>query len=94
MNPQPYLNSEESQNLSKIFSQYITSKTVVALSTLLSEPVDNSVIILDKGISQIKNIRLDSDEIKVCAVRLNGKGDTHIEILYTLNQEHAKKNCI
>ena len=27
----------------------------------------------------------------MCAVRLNGKGDTHIEILYTIKEKHAKK---
>jgi chemotaxis protein CheC len=27
----------------------------------------------------------------MCAVRLNGKGDTHSEILYTIKQKHAKK---
>lgn len=46
---------------------------------------------MKNGINQIKSIKLAPDEIKVCAVRLNGKGDTHIEILYTMNQKHAKK---
>lgn len=46
---------------------------------------------MNNGINQIKNIKLAPDEIRVCAVRLNGKGDTHIEILYTMNQKHAKK---
>lgn len=86
-----YLSSEETQTLSKIFCQYITSKTSVALSTLLSEPINHNVNIINNGITQIKNIRLDPNEIKVCGVRLNGKGDIHIEILYTMNQEHAKK---
>lgn len=27
----------------------------------------------------------------MCAVRLNGKGDTHIEILYTIKEKHARK---
>lgn len=86
-----YLNSEETQTLNKILCKYITSKTSVALSTLLSEPINHHVQIMNNGISQIKNIKLAPDEIKVCAVRLNGKGDTHIEILYTMNQNHAKK---
>lgn len=67
------------------------SRTSGALSTLLSEPVNHSVRILDNGISQIKNIKLEPDEIKMCAVRLNGKGDTHIEILYTIKQKYARK---
>jgi chemotaxis protein CheC len=58
---------------------------------LLSEPINHSVRILDKGISNIKSIKLEPDEIKMCAVRLNGKGDTHIEILYTIKEKHARK---
>jgi chemotaxis protein CheC len=85
------INSEEAQNLIKVFDQYITSKTSVALSTLLSESIVHNVKILECGISDIKDIKLDPDEIKMCAVRLNGKGDTHIEILYTIQQKHAKK---
>jgi chemotaxis protein CheC len=85
------LNLEETQTLNKIFCKYITSKTSVALSTLLSEPINHNVQIMNNGINQIKNIKLAPDEIRVCAVRLNGKGDTHIEILYTMNQKHAKK---
>lgn len=83
------LSSQETQTLTKIFDQYITSKTACALSTLLSEPIDHSIQIF--CIANIKNIRLDPDEINMCAVRLNGKGDTHIEILYTIQQKHAKK---
>jgi chemotaxis protein CheC len=87
----PTLNSEETRSLENIFCQYITSKTCGALSTLLSEPVNHNVRILDNGISHIKSIQLDPDEIKMCAVRLNGKGDTHIEILYTIKEKYAKK---
>ena len=83
------LSSEESRRLTSIFDQYITSKTSVALSTLLSEPVEHQIQIF--CIANINNIRLDPDEIKMCAVRLNGKGDTYIEILYTIQQKYAKK---
>lgn len=83
------LSSQEAQSLTKIFDQYITSKTAGALSTLLSEPIDHNVQIF--CMTNIKNIRLDPDEINMCAVRLNGKGDTHIEILYTIQQKHARK---
>jgi chemotaxis protein CheC len=91
MNTLSYLSSEESKTLNEIFCHYITSKTSVALSTLLSEPISHNVRILNDGITQIKNIKLTPDEITMCGVRLNGKGDTHIEILYTINQAHAKK---
>lgn len=87
----PVLNQEETRSLEQIFCQYITSKTSSALSTLLSEPINHNVRILDNGISNIKSIKLEPDEIKMCAVRLNGKGDTHIEILYTIKEKHARK---
>jgi chemotaxis protein CheC len=86
-----FLNPEEARTLEGIFNQYITSKTSVALSKLLSEPVSHDVRILDNGVSHIKNVKLEPDEITMCAVRLNGKGDTHIEILYTIKQKHATK---
>jgi chemotaxis protein CheC len=85
------LNPEEIQTLETIFDQYITSKTSVALSKLLSEQIGHKVKIFSNGPSQIKQIKLEPDEIKMCAVRLNGKGDTHMEILYTIKQKHAKK---
>lgn len=85
------LSSEETNNLQRIFDQYITSKTAVALSKLLSEEVDHNVRIFCNGPSNISQIKLEPDEIKMCAVRLNGKGDTHIEILYTIKQKYAKK---
>ena len=85
------INSEEIKNLIKVFDQYITLKTSVALSTLLSEAITHNVKILECGTLDIKEIKLDPDEIKMCAVRLNGKGDTHIEILYTIQQKYAKK---
>lgn len=86
-----FLNPEETRTLEGIFNQYIASKTSVALSKLLSEPVSHDVKILDNGVSHIKNVKLEPDEITMCAVRLNGKGDTHIEILYTIKQKHATK---
>lgn len=85
------LNSDETFTLQKIFEQYITSKTSVALSKLLDEKVEHNVKIFNNGTSQIKEIKLGPDEIRMCAVRLNGKGDTHIEILYTIKQKYAKK---
>ena len=90
MSTLPVLNPEETRTLEEIFCQYITSKTSGALSTLLSEPINHQVKILE-NVSRIKSIKLAPDEIKMCAVRLNGKGDTHIEILYTIKEKHAKK---
>jgi len=85
------LSTEETHCLQRIFDQYITSKTAVALSKLLSEQVGHNVRIFSNGTSNLTQIKLEPDEIKMCAVRLNGKGDTHIEILYTIKQKYAKK---
>jgi chemotaxis protein CheC len=85
------LGSKEIQHLKGIFEQYIAAKTSIALSKMLDESINHNVKILDNGISNIKNIKIAPDEIKMCAVRLNGKGDTHIEILYTIKVKHARK---
>ena len=85
------LNSREITQLTKTFDHYIASKTSSALSTLFSEPFKHQIKILEKGISNIREIALPPDEITMCGVRLNGRGDTHIEICYTLKIKHAKK---
>ncbi len=85
------LGSKEIQYLESIFDQYIATKTSIALSKMLGESINHNVRILDNGISNIKSIKIAPDEIKMCAVRLNGKGDTHIEILYTIKVKHARK---
>jgi chemotaxis protein CheC len=85
------LNRNEIDNLSNTFEKYIASKTSSALSKLFSEPIEHKIRILDNGISDIKKIKLENDEIRMCGVKLNGKGDTHIEICYTIKLKHAKK---
>ncbi len=85
------LNSKEIQQLTSTFDEYIASKTSAALSTLFSEPITHKITVLEKGISSISEIKIPKDEIIMCGVRLNGKGDTHIEICYTIKLKHAKK---
>lgn len=85
------LNSTEIEKLTRTLDQYIASKTSSALSTLFSEDFTHKIHVLEKGISEIREIKLASDEITMCGVRLNGKGDTHIEICYTIKIKHAKK---
>lgn len=85
------LDTNEIEELSKTFDQYLASKTSSALSTLFSEPIKHKIKILDGGLSKIKEIQIPKDEIMMCGVRLNGKGDTHIEICYTMKLKHAKK---
>ena len=85
------LKPEEIQNLTEVINQYIASQTSSALSKLLSEPVKYNVMILNKEYFNFRNIQFPSDEIQMCAVRLNGKGDTHIEVCYAIKLKYAKK---
>ena len=91
MNTIVKLDQNEVEKLEKTFDDYITSKTCDALSTLFSEPVTHKINSIEQGVSKFQNIKFPSDEIKMCGVRLNGKGDTHIEICYTMKLKHAKK---
>lgn len=85
------LQPDEITKLENTFNEYITTKTSSALSTLFSEPILHKVKILDDGICNIKETKIPDDEIKMCGISLNGKGDTHIEICYTIKIKHAKK---
>ena len=91
MNAITKLDQNEVEKLEKTFDEYITSKTCDALSTLFSEPIKHKINVIEEGITKFQNIQFPSDEIKMCGVRLNGKGDTHIEICYTMKLKHAKK---
>ena len=84
------LNRQEIEKLTRIINQYIASQTSLALSKLLSEQVKYNVMILDKEFFNLHNLKLASDEIKMCAVKLSGKGDTHIEICYAIKIKYAK----
>ena len=84
------LNRQEIEKLTRIINQYIASQTSSALSKLLSEHVKYNVMILDKEFFNLNNIKLAPDEIKMCAVKLSGKGDTHIEICYAIKIKYAK----
>ncbi len=85
------LKPKEIENFSKIINEYIASQTSSSLSTLLSEPINYKVMILDKRFFNPKNIKLSSDELQMCGVRLGGKGDIHIEICYAIKMKYAKK---
>jgi len=85
------LEPKEIETFSKIINEYIASQTSSSLSTLLSEPINYKVMILDKRFFNPKNIKLSSDEYQMCGVRLGGKGDIHIEICYAIKMKYAKK---
>jgi len=85
------LKPKEIETFSKIINEYIASQTSLSLSTLLSEPINYKVMVLDKRFFNPKNIKLSSDEIQMCGVRLVGKGDIHIEICYAMKVKYAKK---
>jgi len=77
----------EIKKLIGTFNDYLTSKTCKALSTLLSEPVEHKLIRIGNGCDVDDASCLPSESIKMCSVRLNGKGDLHIELLFALNVE-------
>lgn len=85
------LKPNEVENFSKVINEYVALQTSSSLSTLLSEPIDYNVMILDKRFFNPKNIKLSSDEIQMCGVRLRGKGDIHIEICYAIKMKYAKQ---
>ncbi len=85
------LKPKEIETFSKIINEYIASQTSSSLSTLLSEPINYKVMVLDKRFFNPKNIKLSADEIQMCGVRLVGKGDIHIEICYAIKMKYAKK---
>ena len=85
------LKPNEVENFTKIINEYIALQTSSSLSTLLSEPINYKVMILDKRFFNPKNIKLSSEEIQMCGVRLRGKGDIHIEICYAINMKYAKQ---
>ena len=91
MNEKLNLKPNEVENFTKIINEYIALQTSSSLSTLLSEQITYNVMVLDKRFFNPKNIKLSSEEIQMCGVRLRGKGDIHIEICYAIKMKYAKK---
>jgi len=83
------LEQTELDSLINIFNDYITTKTSQTLSTLLGEPVEHRLKIMHDGTGTIGKMSIPTDEIKMCSVRLNGHGDLHIELIYTIKRKHA-----
>ncbi len=85
------LQDTEIKKLTGAFDEYITQKTCSALSTLLSEPIKHKLTMLENDVNSVENSCSSPNEIKMCSVRLNGKGDLHIELLYTTKLDHGIK---
>jgi chemotaxis protein CheC len=81
----------EMKKLVGTFNDYISNKTCGALSTLLNEPVEHKLIRIGNGCDESDARCLPSESIKMCSVRLNGKGDLHIELLFTTELKHGLK---
>ncbi len=84
------LNPKETEKLNQIMHLYIASKTAGALSTLFGESVNHKITVLENGIDHFDKVKIKSDEITMCGIRLDGKGDTHLEICYTIKLIDAK----
>jgi len=83
------LEDTEIQELMGTFNDYVTKKTCGALSTLLGEPIEHKLSIIDNDVRCGEDGCCKPDTIKMCSVRLNGKGDLHIELLYTVKLNHG-----
>src|SRR3990172_615963 len=79
------LKPKEIKDFTKIINEYIALQTSSSLSTLLAEQITYKVMILDKKYFNPKNIRLSTNELPMCGVRLRGKGDIHIEIFNAMS---------
>lgn len=89
MDKKSNLQPKEIENFSKIINEYIALQTSSSLSTLLEEKITYKVMILDKKYFNPQKIRLSSNELPMCGVRLRGKGDIHIEICYAIKMKYA-----
>lgn len=85
------LKPKEVKDLTEIINEYIALQTCSSLSKLLNESIKYNVMILDKKFFNPKKIKLSSDELAMCGVRLRGKGDIHIEICYAIKMKSAQK---
>ena len=84
------LKPKEVKDLTEIINEYVALQTCSSLSKLLNESIKYNVMILDKKFFNPKKIKLSSDELEMCGVRLRGKGDIHIEICYAIKTKYAK----
>ncbi|EGG42663.1 Hypothetical protein Nlim_0475 [Candidatus Nitrosarchaeum limnium SFB1] len=84
------LRYSEIKKLKGTIDDYITEKTCHALSLLLNEPIKHKLSMFENNPNSI-NFHLPSNEIQMCSVRLNGKGDLHIELLYSTKLHYAIK---
>ncbi|HKU32945.1 MAG TPA: chemotaxis protein CheC [Candidatus Nitrosotalea sp.] len=85
------LNSTELCSLESILSTYITQKTSVALSSLLNESVDHTIMKTHTEITRIDGLKNFVNEIVLCSVFLHGGGDVRLGILYSIPENDAKK---
>lgn len=84
------LNQSELGSLESLLSSYITSKTSLALSSLLGESVGHSIKKTYTEYS-MKNLEGFLDDLVLCSVFLQGGGDIRLGILYSISEPDAKK---
>ena len=85
------LTPTELGKLRDVLDMFITQKTSVALASLLGEPIKHSVVVKNQHMKEIDKKHDNTNEILLCSVFLKGEGDIRLGILYTVDEEHAKK---
>lgn len=84
------LKPKEVKDITEVINDYVALQTCSSLSKLLNESIKYKIMILDKKFFNPKKIKLASDELAMCGVKLRGKGDIHIEICYAIKTNYAK----
>jgi len=80
-------------SFNKVLINEASSTTKILEATPLTIIHHTSValkLILDKKFFNPTKIKLASDELAMCGVRLRGKGDVHIEICYAIKTKYGK----
>lgn len=85
------LTESDMANLHSIINSYITKKTSVALSSLISEPIKHYIQVLFTQPSELQKMTQSADELVLCSIFLKGEGEVRLGILYTINEDDAKK---
>jgi len=86
-----HLTKSDIANLHSVIDSYITKKTSIALSSLIGEPIKHHVQGLFLQPSELQKMTQSTGELVLCSIFLKGEGEVRLGILYTINEDDAKK---